>query len=92
MTRTPIARLREKIGEQVQVRGWVNALRDQKSVQFVIVRDETGLAQAVLPKQDPPSELNAQVSALAAECAITLTGTVAADERVKLGGLELRLE
>jgi aspartyl-tRNA synthetase len=92
VTRTPIARLRDKVGEQVQVRGWVNALRDQKSVQFVIVRDETGLAQAVLPKRDPPSELNAQVSALAAECAVTLTGTVAADERVKLGGLELRLE
>ena len=92
MTRTPIARLRDMIGEQVKVRGWVNALRDQKSVQFVIVRDETGLAQAVLPKQDPPSALNEQVSALAPESAITLTGTVAADERVKLAGLELRVE
>jgi nondiscriminating aspartyl-tRNA synthetase len=92
VTRTTIAQLREKIGEQVQVRGWVNALRDQKSVQFVIVRDETGLAQAVLPKQDPPSALNEQVSALTTESAITITGTVAADERVKLGGLELRLE
>jgi len=92
VTRTPIARLRDMIGEQVKVRGWVNALRDQKSVQFVIVRDETGLAQAVLPKQDPPSALNEQVSALAPESAITLTGTVAADERVKLAGLELRVE
>jgi nondiscriminating aspartyl-tRNA synthetase len=92
VTRTPIARLRDKVGEQVEVRGWVNALRDQKSVQFVIVRDETGLAQAVLPKEDPPSDLNEQVSALTAESAITLTGTVAADERVKLSGLELRLD
>jgi nondiscriminating aspartyl-tRNA synthetase len=92
VTRTPIARLPEQIGQQVEVRGWVNALRDQKSIQFVIVRDETGLAQSVLPKLQPPSALNERVSALTAESAVTLRGTVAQDERVKLGGLELRLE
>jgi nondiscriminating aspartyl-tRNA synthetase len=92
VTRTLISELPEKIDERVRIRGWVQAIRDQKSVQFVIVRDETGMAQVVLPKQDPPSELNERVSALTAESAVTLTGTVAADERVKLGGLELRLE
>jgi nondiscriminating aspartyl-tRNA synthetase len=92
VTRTPIAQLREHVGEEVEVRGWVNALRDQKRTQFVIVRDETGLAQAVVPKQDSPSPLNEQVSALTAESAVTLGGTVVADERVKLGGLELRLD
>lgn len=92
MTRTLIGDLPGKIDEQVTVRGWVQTVRDQKSIQFVIVRDETGLAQVVLPKQDPPSELNEAVSALTAESAITLTGTVAADERVKLNGLELKLE
>ncbi len=92
VSRTLIEELPEKIGEQVTVRGWVQTVRDQKSMQFVIVRDETGLAQAVLQKQDPPSELNEAVSALTAESAITLTGTAAADERVKLNGLELKLE
>jgi nondiscriminating aspartyl-tRNA synthetase len=92
MTRTLIGDLPGKIDEQVTVRGWVQTVRDQKSIQFVIVRDETGLAQVVLPKQDPPSELNESVSALTAESAITLKGTVAADERVKLNGLELKLE
>src|SRR5207302_9773484 len=52
----------------------------------------SGLAQAALPKQDPPSELNEALSALAPESAITLIGTVMADERVNLGGLELRIE
>src|SRR5438105_1078249 len=61
-------------------------------MQFLIVRDETGLAQVVVDKQDPPSELNEQISALTAESAISVGGTVVADERVKLGGLELRLE
>jgi aspartyl-tRNA synthetase len=92
VTRTLIAQLREKVGEQVTLRGWVNAVRDQKRMQFLLVRDETGLAQAVVDKQDPPGQLNEQISALTPESAITASGTVVADERVKLGGLELRLE
>lgn len=92
MTRTLISDLPGQIDKRVTVRGWVQAIRDQKSVQFVIVRDETGMAQVVLPKGEPPSELNERVSALTAESAVTITGTVAADERVKLGGLELKLE
>ncbi len=92
MKRTLIAELSGKIGEQVTIRGWVQAMRDQKRVQFVIVRDETGMAQVVLAKDDPPSELNEAVSSLTAESAVTITGTVVADERVKLGGLELQLD
>jgi aspartyl-tRNA synthetase len=46
----------------------------------------------VLQKSDPPSELNELTSSLTAESAVTLSGTVVADERVKLGGLELRLD
>jgi nondiscriminating aspartyl-tRNA synthetase len=92
VTRTLISDLPEQIDQQATIRGWVQAIRDQKSVQFVIVRDETGMAQVVLPKSEPPSELNERVSALTAESAVTIAGTVAADERVKLGGLELKLE
>jgi nondiscriminating aspartyl-tRNA synthetase len=80
------------VGGRVTIRGWVNALRDQKRMQFIVIRDETGLAQVVLGKEDPPSELNERVSTLTAESAVTVTGTVVADERVKLGGVELRLE
>jgi nondiscriminating aspartyl-tRNA synthetase len=90
--RTLIAELGTRIGERVTIRGWVNAVRDQKRMQFLVVRDESGLAQAVLVKDDPPSDLNAQVSVLTAESAVTITGEVVADERVKLGGLELRLQ
>jgi nondiscriminating aspartyl-tRNA synthetase len=92
VNRTLIVELPQKIGETVRVRGWVNALRDQKRVQFVVLRDETGMAQVVLGKEDPPSELNARVSALTVESAVSIVGTVVADERVNLGGLELKLE
>jgi nondiscriminating aspartyl-tRNA synthetase len=84
--------LPEKVGERATVRGWVQVVRDQKRVQFVVVRDESGLVQTVLGKDDPPSALNEQVSALTSESAVTVTGTVVADERVKLGGLELQIE
>ena len=92
MSRTLIEELPGQVGERVTVRGWVQTVRDQKRMQFLILRDETGLAQAVLPKEEPPSDLNEAVSALTAESAVTVTGTAVADERVKLGGLELRLE
>lgn len=91
MRRARISQLGECIGETVELQGWVQAVRDQKRVQFVILRDRTGLAQVVLEKPDPPSELNEAVSALAAESAVTLEGEVLADERVKLGGVEVRL-
>ncbi len=92
MARTLIAELQSKIGEEVQLRGWVNAIRDQKRVQFVILRDATGMAQVVLGREDPPNELNELVSALTPESAVILTGRVVADERVKLGGLEVQLQ
>ncbi len=92
MERTLIEELPGKVGERVNVRGWVHTIRDQKRMQFLIVRDETGLVQLVAPKEEPPSELNEAVSALTAESALSVIGTVLADERVKLGGLELRLE
>jgi nondiscriminating aspartyl-tRNA synthetase len=92
MTRTLISELPSHVGEQVTIRGWAQAVRDQKRVQFVVVRDESGLAQTVLGKDDPPSELNEQITSLHVESAVTLTGTVVADERVKLGGVELQLE
>ncbi len=92
MKRSQIGELQSKIGETVRLRGWVNAVRDQKRMQFVILRDHTGLAQLIVEKSDPPTALNQEVSRLTAESAVSITGLVVADERVKLGGLELRLE
>ena len=92
MERTLIAELPQKLEERVRVRGWINALRDQKRVQFIVVRDETGMAQVVLPKGEPPSELNERISTLTPESAVTIIGTVKADERVNLSGLEIKLE
>ena len=37
----------------VSVSGWVETVRDQKKVQFVILRDETGAVQLVNPATRP---------------------------------------
>lgn len=92
MARTLIGELHAHIGERVSLRGWVHAIRNQKRVQFIVLRDETGMAQLVLAKEEPPSELSDAISALTVESAVTVAGTVIADERVKLGGLEVKVE
>ena len=75
----------------VELRGWVHAVRDQKRMQFVVLREETGMVQLIVGKEDEPTELNEAISALSAESAVMVTGRVVADERVKLGGLEVQL-
>jgi nondiscriminating aspartyl-tRNA synthetase len=89
--RVVVADLKSHLHDTVELRGWVHAVRDQKRVQFVVLRDETGLAQLVLAKEDPPSELNETISVVTPESAVTVTGLVVADERVKLGGVEIQL-
>ena len=91
MNRTTIADLKNHIGEQVKIQGWLQTLRDQKSMQVLVVRDFTGLAQVALWKKGNP-ELAALISTLGTESALTLTGKVVENEVVRLGGLEVQLE
>ncbi|MEU9481227.1 aspartate--tRNA(Asn) ligase [Streptomyces sp. NPDC048191] len=85
-SRVHISDLREHIGRTVTVRGWVNSLRLMSKVQFVIVRDNTGLVQVTHKRDDGP--LEAQLEALTPESAIKITGRVVG-AKVKLGGLEI---
>lgn len=78
------------VGKAVIICGWVHALRDQKNMQFVIVRDHTGSVQVVREKKD--DSLSALISTLTAESAVKVVGTVVANEKVKLGGIEVVLD
>ncbi|NLW71449.1 MAG: aspartate--tRNA(Asn) ligase [Chloroflexi bacterium] len=91
MKRTFIKDLKEKLDQTVTVQGWLQTLRDQKSMQFLIIRDHTGLVQAAHWKKGNP-ELAELISTIGTESSLTLTGKVVANEVVKLGGLELQLE
>lgn len=102
MTRTVVSQLSPLPDGPVTVAGWVETVRDQKKVQFVILRDETGAAQLVNPatrdleegasaERQAAAALTDQLGALAHGTMIRVTGELKHDERVKLGGLEVKV-
>lgn len=86
-SRVHVSDLREHVGRTVTVCGWVNALRLQRTMQFVIVRDNTGMMQVTHKRDNGP--LEAQLEALTPESAVKITGRIVDAAQVNLGGLEL---
>ncbi len=91
MGRTLIKDLRGSIGASVTIQGWLQTLRDQKKMQFLVIRDHTGAVQVVVEKAANP-ELAEKISALTVESAITVSGLVIDNPIVKLGGIEMQLQ
>jgi aspartyl-tRNA synthetase len=99
--RTLVSQLQSREDGPVSVSGWVETVRDQKKVQFVILRDETGAVQLVNPATRPDPEatdqdaaalaLTAVISELSTGTFLTVTGELKHDERVKLGGVEIKI-
>ena len=92
MIRTHIAGLRAQAGSGVPttgvtIAGWVQALRLQRAMQFVVVRDHTGTVQVTHRRDGGP--LESLLDSLTAESAVRITGTVKDNPVVSLGGLEL---
>ena len=85
----------------VTVSGWVETVRDQKRVQFIVLRDESGAVQLVngalrepdpeVPNAEKLIALTEAISALAQGSFVTVTGELRHNERVKLGGLEIEI-
>lgn len=87
----------------VRVSGWVEKVRDQKFVQFVVLRDESGAVQlvngGVLREPDPENPRSdilvprtTTISELTHGSFITVTGELQHNERVKLGGVEIQID
>jgi len=76
----------------VTIGGWVETLRDQKRIQFIIIRDESGSVQVTYPRPADEDALADQVSALSHGSFVIIKGQLKHDERVKLGGVEILLE
>jgi nondiscriminating aspartyl-tRNA synthetase len=91
MERMMIGDLRSAIGQKVKIQGWLQTLRDQKKMQFLVIRDTSGGVQVVLEKKTNP-ELAELISTLTVESGVSITGQVIDNPIVKLGGLELQLE
>jgi aspartyl-tRNA synthetase len=75
----------------VSIGGWVETLRDQKRIQFIIIRDESGSVQVTYPRPADEDVLADKVSALTNGSFVEIHGNLKHDERVKLGGIEILL-
>src|SRR5437879_2095416 len=90
MARTLVRDLPAHIGQQVTVNGWVKTLRLQRKVQFVVVRDHTGMVQVTHKRREGGSALEEMIEhGMPVESAVKVTGTVVENPVVKLGGLEI---
>ena len=83
-----IRQLGEHVGEQVTVRGWVEATRGHGKVSFTVLRDGTGVLQGVLLKETVDNAIWDLQQSLTRESVVALTGEVKEDARAP-GGYEL---
>jgi len=81
--------LRDHVGSTVSISGWVNTLRLQRKLQFVLVRDRTGVVQVTHARQGAGDGLEAVIEQLTVESAIRVIGRVVDNPVVNLGGLEI---
>ena len=85
MKRSLTHALSHAVGATVLLRGFVDTIRDQKHVVFIMLRDHTGLVQIVCEK-----EQGLPLANLTPESTVTIIGLVVAAPQVKTGGIEVQ--
>lgn len=83
MKRTFIKDLGQHIGETVLVEGWVHTLRRQGGIQFLILRDSSGIDQAIVFKGNADAFAKAQELSL--ESVIAVQGLVKEEKQAPHG-------
>lgn len=84
MARTLTRELADKAGETVTIKGWLHKKRLLGGLNFITLRDRSGIAQSLIDNKDELEKLRG----LQIGTVMALTGTVVADERAP-GGAEL---
>jgi asparaginyl-tRNA synthetase len=83
-----IGDFRGHAGEEVAVRGWLHNKRSSGKLQFLILRDGSGFAQAVMAKAAVAPEAWEAAERAGQESTLEVTGKVREDKRAP-GGFEL---
>ncbi len=83
-----IGELSAHAGRTVTVRGWITHVRSSGKVAFAVIRDGTGVMQAVLVKTTLPPEVWERFKELTIETSVAVTGEVKAEPRAP-GGYEM---
>lgn len=77
-----------KLGETNKVKGFIENIRDKKTMAFIVVRDITGKLQVTIEKEKFP-EIAKEIEGVLPHSVITVEGPVVANEFVKMGGVEM---
>ena len=77
-----------KVGEVNKVKGFIENIRDKKTMAFIVVRDITGKLQVTIEKEKYP-EIAEEIAGVLPHSVITVEGPVVANEYVKMGGMEM---
>jgi asparaginyl-tRNA synthetase len=86
-----VSEARSHVGTVAEVRGWVTHHRSSGKVQFLDLRDGSGLLQCVAGRNDLPAEEWDALASITLESAVILRGHLRADARAP-GGVEMGLQ
>jgi len=78
-------------GKTVTIKGWLYNRTDKGKLQFLLLRDGTGIVQGVVSQQDVNPQVLADTQRLTQESSLVVTGRVRADKRAP-GGYELLVD
>ena len=85
MSTVRISDFKNHVGEEVRLQGWLHNKRSSGKLQFLIVRDGSGFAQAVVAKAAVPEAAWTVAEAMGQESSLELTGRVKEDKRAPSG-------
>jgi len=88
MRQIHISNLKDYVGKEITLQGWLFNKRSSGKVRFVILRDGTGYLQCIFFKDNVSEEIFEAADKLGQESSIEVTGKVKAEPRA-VGGYEL---
>ena len=77
-----------KLGERNKVEGFIENIRNKKTMAFIVVKDTTGKLQVTIEKEKYP-EIAEKIEDLLVHSVISVEGVVTANDFVKMGGKEM---
>jgi asparaginyl-tRNA synthetase len=72
----PIEIIKDYVGKEVTVRGWMYNMRSSGKIHFLQLRDGTGMIQAIVVKDNVPDEVFEKCNELTMESCVSVTGEV----------------
>lgn len=91
ISRVLVKDVKDNESNEVTVCGFVEAVRNQKTMQFLIIRDRTGKVQAIHAKDGDNDPVAAAINNLTVESTVSVKGKVIINSDVKLGGCEIEI-